>query len=98
MSRQIIKQPNGLYCVFSTISDDIIYYNQSPQDLIEKEIKEQTELITKDITETVERLERGEKPGFQFTMTYFDMCERIKEYHGKTRRNKVQQLIEGKRD
>lgn len=98
MGRQIIKQPNGKYCVFSTICENVIYYNMTPEDLIATEIKERTEQITKEVTETVQRLENGEKPYFQFTMSYFDMCERIKECHGKTARNKAMKLIEGCED
>ena len=33
MGQSIAKQPNGLYCIFSSISDNISYYNLTIRDL-----------------------------------------------------------------
>ena len=33
MGQSIAKQPNGLYCIFSSISDNISYYNLTIKDL-----------------------------------------------------------------
>ena len=40
MGRQIIKQPNGKYCVFSSICDNIIYYDMTPGEIIEAYVEE----------------------------------------------------------
>ena len=47
MSREIVKQPNGLYCVFPSIVDDVIVYDATPEELIKFRIEEETETIKK---------------------------------------------------
>lgn len=37
MPKILIKQPNGLYCYFSTVVDAIVTYNMTPED-VAKEI------------------------------------------------------------
>jgi hypothetical protein len=70
MSHQIIKQPNGLYAIFSTVVDDFIWTDCTPEDIIEMRTKEAVESIRKDILDTVSELESGGKPYYQFTMTF----------------------------
>lgn len=33
MPRILIKQPNGLYCYFSTVVDAIVVYNMTPEEV-----------------------------------------------------------------
>lgn len=40
MGQQIIKQPNGKYCVWSTTVQNIIYYDCTRNDLIEYRLAE----------------------------------------------------------
>ena len=35
MGRQIIKQPNGRFCVFSSIVDNVIWYDMEQKDIVE---------------------------------------------------------------
>lgn len=93
MADQIIKQPNGRYCIFSSVVDNITYYNMNKEDIIELRIKQYRQDITKKITETVEALDKGEKPYYQFTRSYDQMLNDITAIHGKKESKKVNNLI-----
>lgn len=82
MGRQIIKQPNGLYAVFSSIVDDFIIVDATSQDIIAEYTKEAEEEITKNVISTVRDLNEGKKPYYQFTMTFKQACRNIKNIHG----------------
>lgn len=54
MGRIVSKQPNGLYCVFSTIVDDIVTFDLTEEEYIEyriekakKEAREDAKLVLK---------------------------------------------------
>jgi hypothetical protein len=83
MSHQIIKQPNGLYAIFSTVVDDFIWTDCTPEDIIEMRTKEAVESIRKDILDTVSELESGGKPYYQFTMTFDEAVDWIRTVHRK---------------
>jgi hypothetical protein len=93
MGRQIIKQPNGLYAVWSTIIDNFVYINEDRGELIKSltdeainEIKEKTK---EKVNKTIDELESGKKPYYQFTMTWKEAIKTIKNIHGKKEVNKL---------
>lgn len=94
MGRQIIKQPNGKYCIYSSIVDSITYYDMTREDIITEWVKEEKEKIEERVNEVVEALEEGGKPYFQFTKTYEEMIKSIREIHGDKEANKIRKLIE----
>jgi len=59
MGRQIVKQPNGKYAIWSTVVDNFIGVNYSKEDIIEKRIKEESKDIRKDIGEIIDGIEKG---------------------------------------
>lgn len=63
MSRLICKQPNGLYCIFSTVVDCVIEYNMTEAEYIEECAEQARE-------QARERLERGLTP-FEQMKNYF---------------------------
>jgi GH25 family lysozyme M1 (1,4-beta-N-acetylmuramidase) len=80
MGRQIIKQPNGLYCIWSTIVDDIIACDMTREDYINMRVEEEKEKITKDINEICDYLDRGEKPFYYTTnRDYKDVADRVQK-------------------
>ncbi len=83
MGHQIIKQPNGLFCVFSSVVDHVILYDATSEDIIEERVKEATENIRKGVLATCAELDAGKKPYHQFTMTCKEMVRTIKSHHGK---------------
>jgi methanogenic corrinoid protein MtbC1 len=77
MGRQIIKQPDGKYCVFSSISDDFIVYDATPNEIIEMMVEDEKERITDQVNETVKSIEEGKKPYHQFTMTFKEAVREV---------------------
>lgn len=79
MGRVIVKQPDGLWAVFSTIVDDFIYEDMPDlEGYIKKRRKEVADDAEKDIRELQAKIERD---GFYY-MTYNDCMETIKAVHG----------------
>lgn len=79
MGRQIVKQPNGKYAIWSSICDNFLYTDLTPLEYINIRVAEQKLEITDKILKIIDQLERGEKPYYQFTKTYEDCLEIIKE-------------------
>lgn len=94
MARQIIKQPNGKYCIFSTIVDNVTHYDMSVDDIIEEWVSEYKTEITKTVKNIVDKLERGEKPYHQSTQSYDEMLDSIQDIHGDEAYNEIKTLIE----
>lgn len=94
MGRQIIKQPNGKYCVFSTMCDNIICYNATPEEIIEWWLEEAKEEVVERVNGVVEKIEKDEKPYRQFTKTYEEMIQLIFEVHGEEETELVRRVIE----
>lgn len=93
MARQIIKQPNGLYCIFSSICDNVTHYNHTKESIIEMYVQESRIEITERINGIVDQLEKGEKPYYQFTQTFDEMINWVEEFHGKDEANKLKKTI-----
>lgn len=93
MGNQIIKQPNGLYCRFSSISDMIEIWNATPEDLIEASVRYSRETISKQVNEVIEKLnqEDGGRPYYQFTMTFE---EALAETKRRAKPEHYQQVLE----
>lgn len=83
MGHQIIKQPNGLYCVYSSIVDDFIITDARPDEIIEYEVQIFREDITRKINDIVSELNAGGKPYRQFTMTFEEAVAQAKDVHGE---------------
>jgi predicted RNA-binding protein with EMAP domain len=96
MGRQIVKQPDGKYCIFSSIVDNVTYYNMTPEDIIEAWSRESKKQITKKVNKIVEQLDKGEEPYHQFAMDYEDMLKDIGIVHGKKEMKKIKSTIESK--
>ena len=92
MGQQIIKQPNGLYAVFSSITDTIIMWNFTADDLIEYYVKEARKRITRDVQDTIAELNAGGKPYYQFTMTWTEALKTSRRSSNMTR-EEVQKII-----
>ena len=81
MGRQIIKQPDGKYSIWSSIVDNFIITDCTKEEYIEFAINEEKEKIKEQLNEIFEIIEEGGKPYFQFTKTYEDCLETIKSIH-----------------
>ena len=94
MGRQIIKQPNGRYCIFSSIVDNITHYDMEENDVVELWVEEQRRDISSKVREIIQSIESGGKPYHQFTKSYEDMINLIKEVHGESEMQIVKKTIE----
>ena len=90
MGSQIIKQPNGLYCRFSSYVDSIVFWNATPEQLIEYEVRIFRETLTKEINEIIGKLNRegGSRP--HFAKTFEEAMEETK----KRTPERYQQILE----
>lgn len=93
MGRQIIKQPNGKYCVFSSVVDSITDYDMSVEDIIKDWSKSWGDVSEK-VNEIIAKLERGEKPYYQFTLTFDEMLVVVEETYGKDESDEIKKLCE----
>jgi len=82
MSYQIIKQPNGKYCVFSTIVNNTIIYNCTKNEVIEIYLSMEKERVKTELKRIFEKLNKKEKPYYQFTISFEEMIKVIKKEHG----------------
>ena len=94
MGNQIIKQPNGLYCVFSSVVDNVILYNAKPEDILQMWVKDYEEDTRRHLDKIIRKLDEGGKPYYQFTKTYDDMLDCIETVHSKKMKDKVKNSIE----
>lgn len=83
MGLQIIPQPDGKFCLWSSISDAIVCY-----DADEEEVHTYfAELAMRDMHHAVEQkltaIKAGEKPYFQFTKTYKEAMREHRKNHGE---------------
>ena len=76
MSYQIIKQPNNLFSLFDTCTHTIYKRNLSKREVISFFVERAAEITRLEVMDLLEKLERGNKPYFQFTLT-FEEAERI---------------------
>ena len=94
MKKEIIKQPNGKYCVFSTMYNNIVCYNATPEEIIEWWLEETKEEITERVNSIVDKIEKGEKPYRQSIQTYEEMIQLIFGVHGEEEAESVRKAIE----
>lgn len=83
MGQQIIKQPNGLYCVYSSIVDDFVITDASPEEIIGHWSEIERDKITAKVKDIVSEINAGGKPYHQFTMTFEEAVEQAKDVHGE---------------
>jgi len=70
MSRQIIKQPDGKYALFSTETRRFLLENASPVDIKKYITGIWLQVISQEIDEIVTKLDAGEKPYQDSTISW----------------------------
>ena len=96
MGQQIIKQPNGKYCLFSSIVDNVTYYDMTKEEIIEVWTEKAKKDFEEKVNNIVNKLDKGEKPYFQFTLSYEEMLQRILEVHNVDEMQNVKNIIKSK--
>lgn len=82
MGQQIVKQPNGLFAVWSSIVDNFVITDATPEEIIEEWSEREARRIRVDVTEWVARLNAGKRGG-SFTKSYDECLDLIREVHGR---------------
>ena len=82
MARQIIKQPDGNWCMYSTIIDNVIVENLTREEMISYVVEEKTRFAREECEKIISDLEDGKNPYNQFQMDYQYMNDLIKKIHG----------------
>lgn len=95
MGRYIIKQPNGKYCVFNSVIDNVTDYDMTVDDIIEDWLKETRDEIVEKVKSIISKLESGVKPYYNNSeFTYNEMIAEIENIHGVEEMKKIKDLIE----
>ena len=79
MTEQIIKQPDGKFCIFSTIFQAIAVYDATELEIRAYFIEEAAKEIHRRMDERFSKLNKGEPAYHQFTMSYREAVEVTKE-------------------
>lgn len=74
MSHQIILKEDGTVAIFCGIMDDFLFDGISIEQWIEYRIKWEAEKVRDKIKYIHTKLISGDKPYYQFTMTYKEAC------------------------
>lgn len=83
MGHQIIKQPDGRLCVFSTFEDQIIVADATADDLVDWFAEEAAEKARREAQRLTSMVLGGQRrPYFQFTMTYDEAVSKHREMGG----------------
>lgn len=77
MGHQIIKQPNGKYSIYSSVTESVIGYEITKDELIKHYKEEASKKAEKDTLDILERIETTEKPYYQFTKTWEEVKDTI---------------------
>ena len=91
MGQQIIKQPDGLYAVWSSVSDLLIAVDATRDEIIAMRLHEITEDVKASVHRVCDQLDLGKKPYFQFTMSWKDVENDYKMNFAKPPRKDVAQ-------
>jgi ADP-ribosylglycohydrolase len=60
MARQILKQPNGLYAEYSTISDCFVLYDATAEEIVEEAKKEAAKDAERNTRNAISKVDNGE--------------------------------------
>lgn len=78
MARQIIKQPDGLWAEYSTISDGFIITGATKDQIIRSRTQEAASEAKERCEQVFQKIESGDKPYFQFGLTWEEALENHK--------------------
>ncbi len=96
MGKQIIKQTNGRYAIWSSTVDNFVCYDCIREELIEEFVEEARRDIEKNVDGVLEKLRYGKRPYYQFTKTLEEAIEKVRIIHGVREASKVEKLLCGK--
>ena len=70
MGHQIIKQPNGNYSIYSSVTESLIGYEMSREEIIEYYKKEASKKSERNTKALLNKIDSGGNPYYQFAETW----------------------------
>lgn len=85
MGRQIIRQPSGLFAVFSSVTDTIILCDATEDEVVEWFAEEAAEDARQNARRKIEHVAAGEprRAYSQFAMTWDEALKKDREHGGE---------------
>ena len=83
MGQQIIRQPDGLYALFSSVVDNYVMFDATPEEIVEYFTELERERIERSVGLKIAALSVGRKPYHQFTLSWEEACQKALEVHGE---------------
>lgn len=87
MGHRIVQMPSGKFAIFSTIVDDIIVCDATPEQLINYYVEKEREKITEEVTAITTALANGENPWphQRGRESWAETIREIEAVHGESR-------------
>lgn len=84
MGNQIIRQPDGHYAVFSSVTDTIIIYDATGDEIVDWFAEQAAERARRNAKRLLEHVADGEprRAYHQFAMTWDEALAEDREHHG----------------
>lgn len=96
MGHQIIEQPNGKFALWSSVVNNFLVLDCSPQEIIREEIKRERKRITSNVNKITGLLKQGGKPYHQFTKTWKGCLNTVRQNHGEKATTKIKEILNTK--
>ncbi len=76
MGHQIIQQPDGRFCVWSSVVDDLIIIDATEDDLCDYYAEDAAKKARTEIKYKIQEVRASIRPYLQFTIPYSDVAQR----------------------
>jgi hypothetical protein len=76
MGQQIIRQPDGRYAVFESVTDTFIVVDATPEEVVEWRAEEAAEAARERTRAELARVQGSEQPYHQFTLSWEEAAAR----------------------
>lgn len=85
MGQQIIKQPDGRLAVWSTVVDDWVIFNATPEELLDYYAEEAAQEARRQTQRALDAVlaDDPKQVYYQWAMTFEEAEERRREHHGE---------------
>lgn len=85
MPQQIVQQPDGRWCVFSTVVDAIIVYDATEDELVDYFAEQAAEDARRDVRRRIEQAKTRSRPNESMLLTYDEALREHERAHGPLR-------------
>ena len=85
MGSQILRQPDGLYAVFSSETDTIVVWDATEDEIVDHFVQIAAERARRDVQRALGHVSAGEprRAYFQFTLSWEGALEKDQEHGGE---------------